>query len=98
MLPLEVLQAGQEFLHGWTDHERRDESRGQAQRTPGVEQHRLQDHQQDAHGAERADREPENDYDLGHGAPALATADEAGNRIQQVAEGPKGGIRDRQEA
>lgn len=55
VLPLEVLQTGQEFIQRQSNHQNGEHSRGQAQRAPRIEEHRLENDQQNAYGLERAD-------------------------------------------
>jgi hypothetical protein len=54
-------------------------------------------HQQDASCTQQADCEPVEENDPGQGVPAMAAADKATYRLEQVGKGTEGSIRDRQE-
>src|SRR5688572_29966244 len=96
-LSFDVLETRPNLIDRRRNHQQRYRNGDQAQRAERAVQHRLQDHEQNAHGAQRPDGEAENNHDPGHASPSVLAAYGARYRISQVAKHSERGIRDRQD-
>ena len=73
-----------EFIQRERDHQRHRQCRQQAERTPGANGNRLDDHEIDADNPQRQDQEPQRQHHPRHGAPAILAAHERHHQFQRI--------------
>ena len=77
-LTAQTLQAGQHFIHRRANHQHGEQAGDRAQRTPSIEQHPLEDHEQNANDAQRSHGNPGEVDHPRHRLPTLGAVDDAG--------------------